>query len=567
MGSQDMLQLAQKLLNEFKGYVAAIVVGLLFIITVPLVGACFCCCRLCGFCGGKRVQEATDGIHCKRRVFACLLFVTTVFILVGNICTYVNNDRMTTALEKVAGIVDNNLNDIDTFLNVTVEQAKVIGVKNLGTTRAAIENKLDNTAMEKEISSFAVNYLSNGALDKMELNIQSAVKAFDAVSDKTTQASNAYTTMMTSCSAAGTCTVIQSAIPTDPLATRGLTTAQKNDFNSFKNNDAVKQVKDEIGNNIRSKLPNLSGMKANVGTAFDKMQTKVKKYVTDIESFKTEAKDGIDIQSYKDQARDFTDTAQSFDKYRHIGGNVLGGIITLIVLLQFFGMVFGSVGQGLRTLPVDRGCVSNSGGNMLIASVAFIFLFSWLLMLLTTLTFAVGSILERFVCQPLSPPDFELLKVADKQFDTRKMFGSSLAQVLKDCRDGKAAYEAFHLDAKGFSLSDLDTTLAAQLTSIDTEMDNALSGLSGSSGITAGAAVNRATQSLTQLQTVLSALDYTVIDSMMVVLTTLPVVDSSVTHYKTSMLNLGSALKDLEKIKREVPKWNTDFRASLMNVS
>ncbi|XP_060576475.1 prominin-1-like [Ruditapes philippinarum] len=297
------------------------------------------------------------------------------------------------------------------------------------------------------------------------------------------------------------------------------------------------------------------------------MQTKVKKYVTDIESFKTEAKDGIDIQSYKDQARDFTDTAQSFDKYRHIGGNVLGGIITLIVLLQFFGMVFGSVGQGLRTLPVDRGCVSNSGGNMLIASVAFIFLFSWLLMLLTTLTFSVGSILERFVCQPLSPPDFELLKVADKQFDTRKMFGSSLAQVLKDCRDGKAAYEAFHLDAKGFNLSDLDTTLAAQLTSIDTEMDNALSGLSGSSGISAGSAVNKATQSLTQLQTVLNALDYTVIDSMMVVLTTLPVVDSSVTHYKTSMINLGSALKDLKKIKGEVQKWKTEFRASLINVS
>ncbi|XP_060576479.1 prominin-1-like [Ruditapes philippinarum] len=76
MGSQDMLQLAQKLLNEFKGYVAAIVVGLLFIITVPLVGACFCCLSsVADFVSAeKEFQEATDGIHCKRRVFACLLF-------------------------------------------------------------------------------------------------------------------------------------------------------------------------------------------------------------------------------------------------------------------------------------------------------------------------------------------------------------------------------------------------------------------------------------------------------------------------------------------------------------
>lgn len=32
---------------------------------------------------------------------------------------------MTTALEKVGGIVENNLDDLDTFLNVTVEVGKL----------------------------------------------------------------------------------------------------------------------------------------------------------------------------------------------------------------------------------------------------------------------------------------------------------------------------------------------------------------------------------------------------------------------------------------------------------
>ncbi|XP_053407157.1 prominin-1-like [Mercenaria mercenaria] len=564
--SQDILQLAQKLLNQFKGYVAAIAVGVLFIVTVPIVGACFCCCRLCGNCGGKRFQEPTDGIHCKRRVFACILFVTTVFTLVGNICTYVNNERMSTALEKVADIVDNNLNDIDTFLDLTVEQAKVVGVKNLGTTRTAIESKLDKNILKEEISEFAVNYLSNGALDKMDNRIQSAVKAFDAVSKGTDEASAAYIAMMSNCATTGTCTVLIAALPNNPLSSGGLSLTQKNAFNTFRNNDAVKQVKDQIGSNIASSIPPLTGMKTNVANSFNTMEAKVKKYVQEIESFKTQANDGIDIQSYKDQARDYTETAQTYDKYRNIGGTVLGAIITLIVSLQFFGMVFGSVGQSLRTLPTERGCVSNSGGNLLIASVALIFLFSWLLMLLTTITFAVGSILERFVCQPLSPPDFQLLQVADKKFDTTEVFGASLSTVLKDCRDGKAAYEAFHLKNKGFDLQDLDNRLAGELTNIEGEMDNALGSLSTSS-ISTGSAVTDASKSLQNLHDVLSTINYGVVDTLTGRLASLPNVSPSVAKYKESMNNLGSALKDLEKVKNEVLQWKSEFRLSLTTVS
>ena len=43
----------------------------------------------------------------------------------------------------------------------------------------------------------------------------------------------------------------------------------------------------------------------------------------------------------------------------------------------------------------------------------FIFIFASLLMLLTTISFAVGSLLERFICQPLAPPSMELLEVLD----------------------------------------------------------------------------------------------------------------------------------------------------------
>lgn len=74
----------------------------------------------------KKYELASfSNFDCLRSIsdnHTCMLFI---YHRVGNICTYVSNDRMTTALEKVGGIVENNLDDLDTFLNVTVEVGKL----------------------------------------------------------------------------------------------------------------------------------------------------------------------------------------------------------------------------------------------------------------------------------------------------------------------------------------------------------------------------------------------------------------------------------------------------------
>ena len=44
-----------------------------------------------------------------------------------------------------------------------------------------------------------------------------------------------------------------------------------------------------------------------------------------------------------------------------------------------------------------------------IRSDVFLFLFGSLLMLLTTVLFVPGSVVERFVCQPLTDPDLEFI--------------------------------------------------------------------------------------------------------------------------------------------------------------
>lgn len=529
-----------KILGMFKGYVAAIAVGILFIVIMPIVGTCFCCCRLCGNCGGNRHQKPSDSIHCTRRVFASIVFGLTVFTLVGNICTYVSNDRMTTALNEVGDIVDKNLDDIDTFFDHTVKQAEVLGPENLNITRKAILKKLDMETLKNDFTVLVVDTITNGALTKMEQNINYTVTSFEAVTAALKKVQQASNSCVSPCGL------------NPPTVISSTTESQ---FNSFKQNDPVKKVKEEIGTQISNNLGTLTTTRTDVAAAFESMYQNVSQMVNKIKDFKTKASNGIDIPKYKNDVKTYTETAKKYDQYRHTGGLALSGVITLIVSLQFFGLVFGSLGQGCNTLPTDRGCVSNSGGNFLIASVAFIFLFSWLLMLLTTITFAVGSLLERFVCQPLAPPDFHFLQIAESKFNAKDVLGASMADVLKDCQSGEAAYKAFHLEKK-FDINTVDTKLRDQLKVINDKMQTKLQSLST---LGTGNAEAKASASMDQLIIVLGSITYTV---------PTPVSPSLLpADYRDALNELKSALDKLESIKSNATAWKNEFSADLSKVN
>lgn len=41
-----------QLINYAMGFAVCVVIGLLYVVFLPLCGCCFCCCRCCGNCGG-----------------------------------------------------------------------------------------------------------------------------------------------------------------------------------------------------------------------------------------------------------------------------------------------------------------------------------------------------------------------------------------------------------------------------------------------------------------------------------------------------------------------------------
>ena len=71
----------QVVLGYALGMIICIALGVLFIIIMPIVGFCFCCCRCCGNCGGDMSQEEKPNNNCKRAVFGAILTVITLIML------------------------------------------------------------------------------------------------------------------------------------------------------------------------------------------------------------------------------------------------------------------------------------------------------------------------------------------------------------------------------------------------------------------------------------------------------------------------------------------------------
>ncbi|XP_052773862.1 prominin-1-A-like [Mya arenaria] len=521
-------------IKKFAGYAIAIVIGLLFVLIMPIVGCCFCCCRMCGNCGGKREQEADDNMHCKRRVFSAILFTTTIFIFVGNICTYVANDQMSNALEGVNDIVGNNLDDVDTFLDLLESQVTTIGETNMNKTRDAIVDKMNATRMADDLSLYVLDELSDGALDQMNTNKERVIQAY-----KSFKTENAR---------------LKAAVP--PLTPNPFATVEASlgttdtSIKKFTDNDPIAQVKADLVTDMETKLKSsLTTQKTDVTDAFGKMSEQTKTIVDQIKGLREDAKGSLNVASIKDTVRSYTDSGKTFDGYRRKAGLGLSAMTTLVAALLALGMVFGTVGQGLRTEPTERGSVSSCGGHFLIAGVAFVFIFSSLLMLLTTLCFALGAPLERFLCQPLTDPDMKLLK----EFETRDSFksvadtlGGSITSSLKACKDGKSAYEAFHLE-KRFNLTQIDTIFQDQKAKIDKSLDDTLKSITGATN--AGNLEAKASTSFNDLETTFVSLPWS---SMNTAVTKSQGVGLDMSGFK-------AAVDELKAIQVEIPTWKTNF--------
>ncbi|NWT15406.1 PRM1A protein, partial [Vireo altiloquus] len=430
------------------GFIVSAALGLLFILLLPLVGLCFCMCRCCDNCGGEMHQRQKKNADCQRSCFATFLFVASLIIrqVVGVLCAYAANQHLTNQVRGAKKLVNSNFKDLKIFLNDTPAQIDYL-VSQYNTTK-------DKALYDLNSKYFYLKGVSNvetkEALENVSVSVEVLQEGTERLhanlTDVKMHLSNTLSdSACNAAQAASTCNIIRnslsqlninanfSGLPSVNSQLAKVNEVLKIDLSSLVQKVYIKSVLESIGSNI---------------TTFTKTLP-VEKIVGDLMAYLTQSETYV---------QDYFPIVEQYDFYRWLGCLILCCMVVLILVFFYLGLLCGTCGYDKHASPTTRGCISNTGGNFLMAGVGFSFLFSWVLMIVVVLTFVTGGNVEKLVCEPFE--DKNLFKILDTPYLLNQHWKNYLAGVIfknpnvnltfekvySDCKENKGIYTSLHLE-------------------------------------------------------------------------------------------------------------------------
>nr|XP_047902761.1 prominin-1 isoform X6 [Anser cygnoides] len=480
----------QKAIYYEIGFIVSAALGLLFILLLPLVGLCFCMCRCCDNCGGEMHQRQKKNADCQRSCFATFLFVASLIISVGVLCAYAANQHLTSQVRGAKKLVNSNFKDLKVFLNDTPAQIDYL-VSQYNTTKDKALSDLNNVgpllgsrvqeqlgkevrpALDAALTMAGAIRETKEALENVSVSVEVLQEGTERLHANLTDVKMHLSNTLndSACSAAqaaSTCNIIRnslnqlninanfSGLPGVSSQLAKVNDVLKIDLSSLvqKGYAAFNDTPDLVVNqtkNILSAVPYIKNVLESIGSnisSFTKTLP-VQKILADLTIYLTQS------EAY---VQDYFPVVEQYDFYRWLGCLILCCMVVLIVVFYYLGLLCGTCGYDKHASPTTRGCISNTGGNFLMAGVGFSFLFSWVLMIVVVLTFVTGGNVEKLVCEPFE--DKTLFKVLDTPYLLNQHWKNYLSgmlfknpninltfeKVYSDCKENKGIYTSLHLE-------------------------------------------------------------------------------------------------------------------------
>ncbi|KAK2848833.1 hypothetical protein Q5P01_008667 [Channa striata] len=485
------------------GFLVCAAVGLIFAVLMPIVGLFFCMCRCCDNCGGEMHQRQRKNADCQRGLLGTLLFSTSLVITIGVLCAYAANQNLSSQVKNIRRLVNSNMRDLHTFVNDTPVQIDYL-ISQYATAKKKVNYDLNNIGpllggrihdqLDKEVHpaldrvlnmagamretkealenvSVSLEVLQEGT-GKLNFNlslVRSSINrslndpgCHDEESDATTaQLCQNIRQSLSQLQISANFTRLPSVTPQlekmkDVLKT-DLTAIVQRGYSSL--NNTPNMVNDQTRNVVESVRNLVDGIGNNI-TSFSK-RFPVQSCLSNFTIFINHAQAKIE---------DYYPEIDKMDFYRWIGCIALCCMVVLVLAFNYLGLLCGTLGYDKHASPTTRGCISNTGGTMLMAGVGFSFIFSWVLMGVVTIIFLIGGNMEKLLCEPYQTK--ELFKVIDtpylvneewKNFIPGYMYNDSdleltAESLYRTCKENKGIYTAMRLD-KVFNISSyLNTT-------------------------------------------------------------------------------------------------------------
>ncbi|KFP50138.1 Prominin-1-A, partial [Cathartes aura] len=471
------------------GFIVSAALGLLFILLLPLVGLCFCMCRCCDNCGGEMHQRQKKNADCQRSCFATFLFVASLIIrqVVGVLCAYAANQHLTNQVRGAKKLVNSNFKDLKIFLNDTPAQIDYL-VSQYNTTKDKALSDLNNVgpllgnrvqeqlgkevrpALDAALTIAGAIRETKEALENVSVSVEVLQEGTERLHANLTDVKMHLSNTLndSACSAAqaaSTCNIIRnslnqlninanfSGLPGVSSQLAKVNDVLKTDLSSLvqKGYAAFNDTPDLVVNQTRNILSDIKNVLESIGsniTTFTKTLP-VQKIIADLTIYLTQS------EAY---VQDYFPVVEQYDFYRWLGCLILCCMVVLILVFYYLGLLCGTCGYDKHASPTTRGCISNTGGNFLMAGVGFSFLFSWVLMIVVVLTFVTGGNVEKLVCEPFE--DKTLFKVLDTPYLLNQHWKNYLSGILfknpninltfekvySDCKENKGIYTSLHLE-------------------------------------------------------------------------------------------------------------------------
>nr|XP_033804740.1 prominin-1 isoform X2 [Geotrypetes seraphini] len=469
------------------GFIIAAVVGLLFVLLMPLVGLCFCMCRCCGNCGGEMHQRQKKNADCHRGCFAIFLFVASLVMSVGVLCAYAANQHLTNHVRGAKKLVNSNFKDLKTLINdMPVQIDYVVSQYNMTKNRAIsdlnnigpllgcriqeqlmkevrpaldavleIAGAIRETKEALENVTASVDLLQEGT-ERLQANLTDAKTNLSNTLNDRACAHDKTVTICNSIKASLTHININanfSGLPDVSLQLASVNDVLKTDLANLvhKGYAALNDTPELVQNQTKN-------IKSDINNIFDSIGSNITSFSKVLPLRHLLSNLTVHLSQSETYIRNYFPVVEQYDFYRWLGFLVLCCMVVLILVFYYLGLLCGVCGYEKYASPTTRGYISNTAGIFLMAGVGFSFIFSWILMIIVVVTFIAGGNIEKLVCEPFA--DRALFKVLDTPYLINSQWRNYLSGILlqnpninltfekvySDCKDNKGIYTALQMN-------------------------------------------------------------------------------------------------------------------------
>uniref|UniRef100_A0A8D3DJR2 Prominin 1 b n=1 Tax=Scophthalmus maximus TaxID=52904 RepID=A0A8D3DJR2_SCOMX len=456
------------------GFLICATIGISLVVLTPIIGMCFCVCRCCENCGGEMHQRQRKNADCQRGFYTATLTASSIFIILGILVAYAANHNISTQIKSTRRFINTNMRDLKTFANNTPAQIEYLTAQ-YTTAKNKVLSDLDNigpllggrihSQLEKEVvPSLDTALRMAGAMRETKEALENVSSSLEVLQEGTgklqaslsgERASLSNTLSDPACTngaVSHTCNTIRSTLSQLGVSANFLRLPDVNHALSNVNTVLTTDL-----SNIVQKV-SLCVLLSRVKGMLDKIGLEINNFARMFPVEASLANFTLFLSQGQKNIESFYPQIDQFDFYRWIGCVAALCMVVLVLAFNMLGLLCGTCGYDKQATPTTRGCLSNTGGNLLMAGVGFSFICSWLLMAIVTALFVVGGNVEKLMCEPLANRQlFQIIDTpflvhpAKRNFLPGMLFQNpnidlTLGSMYRECHENNGLYHALQLE-------------------------------------------------------------------------------------------------------------------------